>query len=312
MNQIKDNKLVSFIIAVYMNEGSIYKTYIELKRIVENYFNNYDYEFIFINDGSIDGSLTELLSVKEIDKNVKIINFSRNFGQVAAIHVGFEYAKGDLLLNISADLQDPVEIIPQMVKKWEEGFKIVACERSDREDGLISRLTSKLFYGLIKINEPKMPAGGYDYFLLDKCVYKKIAESTQHNSFLQGDILWFGYEPFFISYTRKKRLIGKSRWNFWKKVKYFIDGVIYTSYMPIRLMSFLGFAVSALGFIYALIIFIAWLLNKTPFSGYAPIVMTILIVSGIIMIMIGIVGEYLWRIYDEVRARPKYIIKDIF
>jgi dolichol-phosphate mannosyltransferase len=295
-----------------MNEGSLHKTYIELKGILEKELNNYRYEIIFVNDGSADNSLKELISIKEIDSNVKIINFSRNFGQLYAILAGFDYADGDFIINISADLQDPVEIIPQMIKKWEEGVKIVACERSDREDSFISRLTSKLFYGLIKINEPKMPVGGYDYFLLDKCVYKKIAESTQHNSFLQGDILWFGYEPFFISYTRKRRLIGRSRWFFWKKVKYFIDGVIYTSYMPIRLMSFLGFAVSTLGFIYAILIFIAWLMNKTPFSGYAPIIMTILLVSGILMIMIGIVGEYLWRIYDEVRARPKYIIKDIY
>jgi len=308
----KDNKLLSIIVAVYMNEGSLYNTYIELKGILENKLKKFRYEIIFVNDGSSDNSLKELISIKAIDPGIKIINFSRNFGQLYAILAGFEYAEGDLIINISADLQDPVEIINQMVNKWEEGYKIVACERSDREDNFISRITSKIFYGLIKINEPKMPIGGFDYFLLDKCVYKKIAESTQRNTFLQGDILWFGFEPFFIPYTRKKRLFGKSRWYFWKKVKYFIDGVIYTSYMPIRLMSFLGFAVSAIGFIYAVLIFIAWLINKTPFSGYAPIIMTILLVSGILMIMIGIVGEYLWRIYDEVRARPKYIIKDIF
>lgn len=312
MNQIKDNKIITFVIAVYMNEGSIHKTYTELKRIKQDFFNDNDYEFIFINDGSTDGSLEELLSIKEIDKNVKIINFTRNFGQVAAIQVGFEHAKGDLLLNISADLQDPVDIIPKMIDKWKEGFNIVACERTIREDKIVTRITSRLFYNLIKISEPKMPHGGFDYFLLDKCVYNKIAESKQHNNFLQGDILWFGYKPFFIPYVRKKRTVGQSRWTLWKKVKYFIDGIIYTSYLPIRFMSFLGLVISALGFIYAVIVFIAWLMNKTPFSGYAPIVITILIVSGTLMIMLGIIGEYLWRIYDEVRARPKYVIKDIF
>lgn len=306
-----DNKLISIIVAVYMNEGSLHKTYVELKGILEKELRNYRYEIIFVNDGSTDNSVGELKSIKDIDPNVKIISFSRNFGQLYAILAGFEYATGDIVVNISADLQDPADIIPKMVAKWEEGNRIVACERADREDSLISRMTSRVFYGIIKINEPKMPLGGFDYFLLDKCVYKKIAESTQHNTFLQGDILWFGYAPYFIPYTRKKRLVGKSTWNIWKKVKYFIDGVVYTSYMPIRLMSFLGFAVSILGLIYTVIVFIGWLMNKLPFSGYAPIIMILLFVSGMIMVMLGIIGEYLWRTYDEVRARPKYIIKEI-
>lgn len=307
-----ENKTLSIIIAVYMNEGSLHKTYVELKALLEKDLADMRHEIIFVNDGSTDNSLQELLTIKKIDPTVKVIDFSRNFGQLSAIHAGFDAANGDCALNISADLQDPIEIIPLMLKEWKMGNKIVACERKDREDNLISRLTSKLFYRLIKMNEPNMPVGGFDYFLLDKCVYKRMAQSTQHNIFLQGDILWYGYEPLFIPCTRKRRTIGSSRWSFWKKVKYFIDGVLYTSYMPIRLMSFLGFTISALGFLYAIIVFFAWSMGKTPFTGYAPIIITILIVSGILMIMLGIIGEYLWRIYDEVRARPKYVVKDIY
>jgi dolichol-phosphate mannosyltransferase len=217
---------------------------------------------------------------------------------------------GDLVINISADMQDPVELITQMLKKWEEGYKIVACERSSRDDNFISRVTSRLFYRIIKFSEHQMPIGGFDYFLLDNCVSKMIAESNQQNTFLQSDILWFGYTPYFIPYERHKRLYGKSMWSIWKKIKYFIDGVIYTSYFPIRLMSFIGIVTSLIGLCYAVLVVIARLMHETPFPGYAPIIITLLITSGLIMIMLGIIGEYLWRTYDQVRGRPRFIIKD--
>lgn len=293
-----------------MNEGSLHQTYVELKGVFQQLADNYDYEIIFIDDGSKDNSYNELLSIKKIDDKIKLIRFSRNFGQVAAINAGFENATGDAVVNISADLQDPAFLILDMVREWEGGKKIIACARGTREDGLISKITSKLFYRIIRTAEPKMPAGGFDYFLLDREVYKYIANSNQHNTFLQGDILWFGFDPHFIEYKRIKRPVGKSRWSLWKKIKYFIDGVVYTSYLPIRLMSSIGVLISFLGLLYALIVFVVWLMNRTPFSGYAPIIMTLLFVSGIIMTMLGIVGEYLWRIYDEVRRRPKYIIKE--
>ncbi|MGA2667408.1 MAG: glycosyltransferase family 2 protein [Ignavibacteria bacterium] len=305
-----EKKLITVLIAVYMNEGSLHRTYIELKRILNQISEKYLYEIIFVNDGSTDNSLKEIKSIKEIDKCVRVINFTRNFGQVAAIHAGFDNAKGDIIVNISADMQDPVQLILQMLEKWEEGYMIVACERSSREDSFISKITSKLFYRIIKKSEHYMPVGGFDYFLLDRCVYENIAKSNQRNTFLQGDILWFGYTPYFIPYERQKRLLGKSMWNLWKKIKYFIDGVIYTSYLPIRLMSFIGIITSLLGLCYAVIVFIAWLLNETPFTGYAPIIITLLIVSGLIMIMLGIIGEYLWRTYDQVRGRPRYIVKE--
>jgi len=293
-----------------MNEGSLQKTYDNLIKM--KFARNYQYEIIFINDGSRDNSLKELLTIREKDKNVKIINFTRNFGQVAAIEAGFEFATGDLLINISADLQDPTQLIEQMIDKWKEGFKVVACERTEREENLITKITSKIFYSLIKINLPKMPLGGFDYFLLEKEVYKQIVKLDERNSFLQGDVLWFGYEPYFIQYKRLKRPIGKSQWSLWKKIKYFIDGLIYTSYIPIRLMSLLGIIVSLVGFVYSIVVVILYFSNQTPFKGYAPIMMLLLIVSGLIMFMLGIIGEYLWRIYDEVRRRPLYIIKDMF
>lgn len=303
-------KLISIIIPVYRNEGSINPTYINLKAVLEDVSDTYDYEIVFINDGSDDNSLNELFTIKKIDPNVRIIDFVRNFGQVSAIHAGFEEATGDLLINISADMQDPPTLISDMIKKWEDGYKVVACSRVDREDDFISRVTSKMFYHLIKVSVPKIPEGGFDYFLLDKTVYKKIFSLNQRNSFLQGDILWFGYETYFIEYKRLKRRVGISQWTIGKKIKYFIDGLINTSYLPIRFMSFIGLITSIMGLMYSITVFLIWLFKGTPFKGYAPIMMVLLITSGLIMVMLGVVGEYLWRTYDEVRKRPKFIIKD--
>ena len=157
-----------------------------------------------------------------------------------------------------------------------------------------------------------MPVGGFDFFLLDKKIYKTVLSFNEHNSFLQGDLLWLGYKPYFIKYKRLKRKVGKSQWTIGKKFKYFVDAVISTSYLPIRVISFLGFAISLMGFTYSIIVFFLSIFHSTPFKGYAPIMIVLLITSGLIIIMLGIIGEYLWRIYDEVRQRSRYIIKDVY
>lgn len=304
-----NKKLISIIIPVYRNAGTLHKTYIGLTSTLKEVFRMYDYEIIFINDGSDDDSLNELLKIKRIDKRVKVIDFVRNFGQQSAILAGFQYAKGDAVIHISADLQDPPNLIISMVKGWEKGYKVVACERIDREDDFISKITSKIFYRLIKVAVPKMPTGGFDYFLVDKEIYEEILDFDERNSFIQGDLLWLGYEPYFIKYKRLKRTTGESQWNFGKKIKYFIDGLINTSYLPIRVMSFIGIATSLIGFVYAVAILFLKMFNNIPLQGYAPIMIVLLIASGLIMMMLGIIGEYLWRIYDQVRKRPQYVVK---
>ena len=299
---------VSIIIPVYMNAPSLYETYIQIISVIKKY----NYEIIFVNDGSSDNSLKELLKIKKCDENVKIIDFTRNFGQVSAIYAGFEYATGDLVINISADLQDSPSLITKMIKKWKEGYKVVACTRIAREDSFFSKLVSSFFYKIINNFMKNMPKGGFDYFLLDKIVYKKMVSLNERNSFMQGDILWFGYKPFFIKYKRKERKYGKSQWTLSKKIKYFIDGVFNTSYLPIRMASFLGLIIASTGFVYSLIVVFFWAFRRTPFSGYTPIMMVLLIFFGLLMIMLGVIGEYIWRIYDEVRKRPKFIIKDLY
>jgi dolichol-phosphate mannosyltransferase len=299
---------LSFVIPVFRNEGSIFPTYEKIKNLLFKL--NLDYEFIFVNDGSDDNSIFELVNIHNEDNKVKVLSFSRNFGQVPAIIAGMKEVTGDAAISLSADLQEPIELIESMITKWKAGNEIVICHRVDREDSFIANNTSAVFYKLIKISNPKMPKGGFDFLLIDKKALIYFNEIDERNRFFQGDILWLGFNTAFIPYNRLKRTIGKSQWTLSKKMKYFIDGLLNTSYVPIRLMSLIGIIISLLGFIYSFVIAYNRFFNNTPFDGWAPIMILILIIGGLIMLMLGIIGEYVWRTYDETRKRPIYIIKD--
>lgn len=303
-------RCVSLVIAVYRNERALTQTYTRIKSVFEATLAAYDYEMVFVDDGSDDGSLAELLSLRAQDPRVKVLSFTRNFGQMAAMLAGFRAVKGDAAINISADLQDPPELIAEMVKQWESGIELSICYRTDRQDGLGAKLMSRIAYGLIRMSIPKIPAGGFDYVLLDRKVVDAFNGMDVRNRFFQGDILWYGYKAGFIPYVRLKRTIGRSQYRFGKRLKNFLDAILDASYLPIRVSSVLGIATLFLGFLYALTIVYSWAVNATPFTGWAPIMITILVVGGLNMFMLGIVGEYVWRIYDEVRKRPNYVIRE--
>lgn len=301
---------LTIVIPVYRNQGSLWPTYDKIMSVLRTELASFTYEVIFVNDGSDDNSLGQLKEISAADSNVGLISFSRNFGQLAAINAGYAHASGDAIINISADLQDPPELIAEMVQKWQAGNEIVICHRIDREDSTFMNVTSRLFYSFTKILNPKMPPGGFDYALLDRKALDAYKRIDERNAFWQGDLLWLGFNVSFIPYKRLKREIGKSQWTIAKKLKYLIDGLLSTSYFLIRAMSAAGMMVFVLGVLYSLVIIYGRLIHKTPFNGYAPIMISILIIGGLIMLMLGIIGEYLWRIYDEVRGRDTYIINE--
>jgi dolichol-phosphate mannosyltransferase len=301
---------ISFIIAVYRNEGAISGTYEKIKSLFGAALAGLEYEIIFVDDGSDDGSLKEILAVKNFDQNVKAITFTRNFGQMAAMLAGFKEAGGDAVINISADMQDPIELIPQMIQKWQQGAEIVICYRTDRSDTLSAKLFSYVAYGALRLSVPQIPPGGFDFVLMDRKALNEFNSIDVRNRFFQGDLLWTGYRTSFIPYVRLKRTIGKSQYNFAKKLKNFIDAFLDASYLPIRFISSVGIILSILGVIYSMTIVYSWLRGGTPFSGWAPIMIAMLIIGGLIMVMLGVIGEYIWRIYDEVRKKPNYIIRD--
>ncbi len=303
---------VSFVVAVYHNEGAISKTHEKIQSVFSNELTHYEYEIVFVDDGSRDGSLQEILRLKEQDSRIKVITFTRNFGQMAAMLAGFKEATGDAVINISADLQDPVELIPQMVEKWQGGSETVICYRTDRSDTLFSKLFSRLAYGVLRISMPQIPPGGFDFVLMDRKVMDAFNAIDVRHRFFQGDLLWTGYRTSFIPYVRLKRTIGKSQYNFGKKLKNFLDAVLDASYLPIRFISLVGVITSAIGVLYSVTIVYSWLRGETPFAGWAPIMIAILLVGGLIMLMLGVIGEYIWRINEEVRKRPNYVVRDKF
>jgi dolichol-phosphate mannosyltransferase len=249
------------------------------------------------------------LKINYTDK-IKVLILSRNYGQVIASIAGLKEVTGDAVVMMSADLQEPIEIIRNMVYEWQKGNEIIICHRENREDSFFATMTSKFFYSLIQFSNRKMPKGGFDFVLLDRVAFDELNKFEEKNRFFQGDILWIGFGIKYLPYHRQKRTIGKSQWTISKKVKYFIDGVLNTSYIPIRMMSVIGMTTALIGFIYSILLVYGKLfLNSGPFQGWTPIMVLVLIIGGLIMFMLGIIGEYIWRIYDEVRKRPNYIIK---
>lgn len=303
---------ISFVVAVYQNEGAISKTHEKIQSVFARELTENEYEIVFVDDGSKDGSLAEILKIKEQDSRVKAITFTRNFGQMAAMLAGFREATGDAVINISADLQDPVDLIPQMVKKWQDGSEIVICYRTDRADTLLAKLFSRLAYSVLRMSLPQIPPGGFDFVLMDRKVMDAFNAIDVRHRFFQGDLLWTGYRTSFIPYVRLKRTIGTSQYNFGKKLKNFLDAILDASYLPIRFISLVGLITSALGVLYSASIVFSWLRGETPFAGWAPIMIVILLVGGLIMVMLGVIGEYVWRINEEVRKRPNYVVRDKF
>lgn len=304
-------KKISVVIPVYNNEGSLKILYDRIVSAIKDYNNTFTYELIFINDGSKDSSFDILVNLKNNDYGVTIINFSRNFGQLAGILAGWKYATGDAVVTMSADLQDPPEQITLMLQEWENNHEVVVNYRELRNDGFLASITSRIAYKLFRYSIPNLPPGGFDYALVGRQAMNALNSFTEKYRFPQGDILWVGFNVKFLPYTRLEREHGKSGFTFMRRFGDFMAVFFSVSYFPIRIMSLIGFLTAASGFIFALSIFYAYLIHKTPFEGWAPIMMTLLIVGGLLMIMLGIIGEYIWRIYDEIKHRPNYIIKEI-
>lgn len=305
-------KKISIIIPVYFNELNLKPLYDCLKKDVLNHLSKLDYELIFVDDGSKDKSLEVIQELQSKYPKITFVKLSRNFGSHSAILAGLSIATGDAATFISADLQDPPKIILKMVKEWESGADSVIAVRKDREESIIQKFFSNTYYRIMrKIALKNMPLGGFDCFLIDRKVINTIVKMDEKNTSLMGQILWSGYNIAEIKYTRKARELGKSKWTFGKKVKYFTDSIVSFSFFPLRAITAIGILSSLISFIWMLVVFFSWIFGNIAVQGYTTLIMVILFFSGLILFSLGMVGEYLWRVLDASRNRPTFIIDTI-
>lgn len=303
--------LFSIVVPIYFNEKNIPVTYPRLKKL-EKSIENVELELIFVDDGSKDNSYEELLKIKKQDPSVKIVKLARNFGSFNAILAGLALATGDCVGIISADLQDPPELFKDMIEEWRNEKKVVMAVRKDRHDPWLSKTLSNMFYKLLrKYAIPTMPEGGFDFVLLDKQVVPILNSINEKNSSVMAVIAWLGFDSTQIPYTRKQREIGESKWTFSKKFKLFVDMFTSYSYFPIRLISMLGIIIAFASFIYAAILIYLRIFNNIQVEGWTTLTVIVLFMSSFQLIALGIIGEYLWRNFDEAKKRPNYIVEEV-
>ena len=301
---------VSIIVPIYYNELNIPHLYEHMKEKILSR-TDFEAEIVCVDDGSKDGSYKALLELREKDDRFKVVKLSRNFGSHTAILAGFAHATGDCMTMVAADLQEPLEIIIEMYEKWKQGKKVVIAVRKDREDGFFQKLFSNTYYSLMqKYALKEMPSGGFDCFFIDKKVRDVLVSMNEKNSSIVGQVLWAGFEMDKIYYVRKKREIGESKWTLSKKIKLFIDSFMAFSYVPIRFISTLGIVISIVGFILAVFLIVNKFMFNVPVQGWTTMMITLLMLSGIQMLTLGVIGEYLWRNFDESRGRPTYIVEE--
>jgi dolichol-phosphate mannosyltransferase len=305
----KSPLMVSVVVAVFRNADSLNQLYKEIISVASSRFPQLELEIVFVDDGSDDNSWNVISELRNKDrKQVSAHRLTRNFGQLSAMISGFGLAQGDAVVSISADLQDPTVLIGEMVDRWLSGDDVVIANRMERNDGHFAALTSRVAYAYARRVVKGIPKGGFDYFLMSKRVLTQILRFQGRFRFIQGDLLWLGFPTSFIPYSRAKRLHGKSGYSFRRRLSYFVDLVIDSSYGPIKFMSRIGLLSALLGLSYAIVIVFAWFNQATPFDGWAPIMVVLLISSGLILITLGTIGAYIWRIYDQLRVRPMSVL----
>lgn len=272
------------------------------------------FEIIAINDGSTDNTLQLLLNLQKNIPNLRVIDLSRNFGKEAALTAGMAAARGDAAIPIDADLQDPTELIPQLIAKWEEGYEMVIAARDDRsQDSFFKRLFSQSFYQIFNLfsNVHLVPNAG-DFRLFDRKFINAFLKLSERTRFNKGLFAWLGFRSCIITHARPERAVGKSKWNYRKLFQFAVDGITSFSAAPLTIFSYLGFFIAICALIYGIYIIIDTLLHGNAVPGYPSLIALILFFGGLNMIGIGILGEYVSRIFIETKQRPLYVVRDTY
>ena len=301
---------ISIVIPVYYNADTLELLYEDMKEKILGKLENY--EIVFVDDGSGEDSWKVMNHLRERDPHVRLLKLSRNFGEHAALLAGLSVCTGDCAVTKQADLQEDSCIILEMYESWKRGNKVVLAVRKERKENAVKVFFANMYYALIRrIVNKNMPVGGCDCYLVDRKVIEVLERLDEKNSSLTLQVLWAGFRTDMIYFVRQDREIGKSRWTLSKKVKLVMDSVMSFSYFPLRFMSGLGIVFNIMAVILLLMVLIEKFTKGTPIVGWASLMCVILCASGIIMLMLGILGEYIWRTLDAARTRPPYIIDEL-
>lgn len=305
-----ENIVCSVVVPVYNEEEVINETYKRLKNVMDGL--NIVYEIIFVNDGSRDRTRELALKICEDDPNIKFVDFARNFGHQTAITAGMDYASGQAVVVIDADLQDPPEVIPQMIEKWREGYEVVYGQRAKREgETLFKKLTAKIFYRTLnRLTDVEIPVDTGDFRLIDRKVCDALKQVSERNRYIRGIISWLGFKSVAVPFVREKRFAGTTKYPLKKMLKFAGDAIVSFSYKPLKLATYFGFFVSFASFVYLIVAIFLKLFGRTV-EGWASIAAIMLFFNGIILLILGIIGEYIGRIYDEAKNRPLYVVREI-
>lgn len=300
--------LVSVVVPVYFSSATLPALLHRLRAVADS-LPDVEFEYVMVDDGSGDNSFEILKQEAATDPCVRAIRLSRNFGSNAGILAGMTHARGDCCVVIAADLQDPPELIPSLIREWQTGADIVLAARASRDDPFVSRLFATAFNRLFRTFVfPDFPPNGFDFLLASRRVCKQLVVMNERNSYIFGQIMWVGYERRVVYYDRAKREEGSSKWTVAKKVKYLIDAFTAFSYLPVRAATVLGFMLGIAGFIWAAVVVLARLLGFIPETGFAAIMVALLVLSGTQLMVCGLIGEYLWRVLEEARNRPVFLV----
>jgi polyisoprenyl-phosphate glycosyltransferase len=307
----RDNAWASAIVPC-LNEEETLQTFYDAVSVVLDSLFDQRWELVFVDDGSTDGTMRVIEQLRRDDPRVRAIRLSRNFGSHVAIAAGLDNVAGDVAIILAADLQDPPETIPDLVAAWREGYEIVWGSRERRDDPLMRRVFARVFYGMIRRTAlPGIPSTGTGSFcLIDRAVIDAFQRFPERNRLTFGIISWLGFSQTQVPYRRAPRHAGRSKWSFGQLVKTAIDTFVSFSYVPLRLISYFGFLVSGVAFAFGLYVIIDHFVVGTDLKGWPSLMAAILFLGGVQLLTLGIVGEYIWRISEESKRRPLYLVRD--
>ena len=311
MNKKEQKKILSIVSPVYNEAENLGEFYSRVINATDNL--NLEIEIIYINDGSQDSTIDIITKQRQIDNRITIIDLSRNFGKEIALTAGLDYSSGDAVIVIDADLQDPPELIPKLVEKWREGYDVVNAKRIKRKgESLLKKVMSYIYYRLLfYLSDINVPRDTGDFRLLNKNALDALLKLREKHRYMKGLFVWVGFKQKEIEYEREARFKGKTKWGFFSLFNLAFDGLTSFSIMPLRLASTIGFLSALIGFFYGAVIFFKTLFFHEPVAGFTSLVVLVTFFGGIQLLSIGIIGEYIGRIFNETKNRPLYVVKNI-